>query len=71
VLPDERSGPWQGRPDDTHTTDFSIATWADNYRDAECWVRWNGRRRWSAFAVNDQIWACSVADWATNGRRAA
>lgn len=67
---DERGGPGRSRPD-TNSTTASIATWAEAYESAELWVTWNARRRWPLFAVNDQIWACSVADWAASGRRAA
>jgi hypothetical protein len=71
VRPDEeRSGPPTGRPD-TNSPAATVATWADVYDSAERWVEWTARRRWPVFAVNDQIWACSVADWETSGRRAA
>lgn len=53
-----------GRPAAMVTTE-----WAEVYEDAERWVCWTARRRWPLFAVNDQIWACSVADWETSGGR--
>lgn len=55
-----------GRPDA-----MVAPEWAEVYADAERWVCWTARRRWPVFAVNDQIWACSVADWETSGRRTA
>jgi hypothetical protein len=71
VLPNgERSGPGQGRPD-TNSTIAIVPAWAEAYGDAERWVRWTARRRWPTFPANDAIWACSVADWETSGRRAA
>jgi hypothetical protein len=44
--------------------------WASAYSGAESWIRDVGRPRWPDFAANDEIWACSIADWATHGRRA-
>ena len=67
---DKRRGPGKGRPDITSTAPI-VTDWSDIFADAERWVCWTARRRWPAFAVNDQIWACSVADWETSGRRAA
>lgn len=52
-------------------TSFSVTDWADTYESAERWVAWNARRRWPAFAVNDEVWALSVTAWQHNGQVAA
>jgi hypothetical protein len=71
VLPDEeRGGSLPSHPDADSTT-ASIATWADTYAEAQRWVRWNARRRWPAFPCNNDVWAASVTDWETSGRRVA
>lgn len=49
----------------------SVTDWTVVYDCAEHWIRWTARRRWPDFPSNDAIWASSVADWATSGRRAA
>lgn len=66
---EERSGPPQAAP--TTITSARIPTWGEVYECAELWVCWTARRRWPTFAVNDQIWASSVTDWETSGRKAA
>jgi hypothetical protein len=40
-----------------------VAEWNDTYAAAREWVRLNGRRRWPDFAVNDSVWALSIASW--------
>jgi hypothetical protein len=45
--------------------------WADTFECAQLWVAWNGRRRWPAFAYNDDLWALSVAAWHHGGRSAS
>jgi hypothetical protein len=66
-----RGGGPDSRPDATNSTVAIVPTWAEVYEDAERWVEWTARRRWPAFAVNDQIWAGSVTSWELHGRRAA
>lgn len=44
-------------------------TWPEVYRAASLWVATVARRRWPAFATNDDIWAASVADWWVGGAR--
>lgn len=68
---EERGSGRHSRPDATNSTTPIVPAWTEVYEDAERWVSWNARRRWPAYLVNDQIWAMSVADWETYGRRAA
>lgn len=70
-LEEERGSGRHSRPDATNSTVAIVPTWAEVFEDAERWVTWNGRRRWPNVALNDQVWAVSIADWATYGRRAA
>jgi hypothetical protein len=45
--------------------------WADVYASATAWINAVAQPRWPEFAVNDAVWAVSIADWATRGRRSA
>jgi len=44
--------------------------WSTAYAASLAWVRTVGRARWPRHAVNNELWAASVADWLLGGRRA-
>ncbi|WP_433361948.1 hypothetical protein ACQPZX_29435 [Actinoplanes sp. CA-142083] len=74
MTPDKNARP--GRRSETGAkqagpADASVLTWAEVYDDAERWISWTARRRWPDFAVNDQVWACSITAWELHGRRSA
>ena len=46
-------------------------TWGTAHAAARAWIRDVGRPRWPDFGCNDELWAVSIATWATSGRRSA